>query len=440
MLFVFHSKIDIFTRGMRSSNGHSPSAVLPCSNGPSKMKSDASSNSLSFSMALASPTQNSILHTDMEKKLNGEIRRTQQKDKLEKLQPLKQYLGADHRTSVSKDKDKSTITASNSTITVEKILDVAAEGKIQNLCSDILSMSIDRNQGVQPHDAEEFREPLVSPSAVRSITSNKDVRSDSIGHSAEFGIGEVEKEEDLLSSGNRFKDPVLATNTSYEPSFSQSFHRSSDLGGNSPLQAYGSLNVNVDPPVVANGYTENLVSNSDWDRTTENSYLFPNEEKMKHVGKFEDEVSKVDRIATADMGESSIISNILSMDFDSWDEPLTSPQNFAKLLGETDKRQGSLGVSSSWKVQNSNQSRFSFAREEEEGVINQVFDVEPFVGNNSRALNNNRHFSQGFVSNGDFYHDKLGNYNGFSSVGVDEPDNFFSSDSHMSSNKLSGDL
>ncbi|KAM7496671.1 hypothetical protein LguiA_021085 [Lonicera macranthoides] len=425
--------------GMRSSNGHSPSAVLPSSNGPSKQKSDASSNSLSFSMALASPTQNSILHTDMEKKLNGEIRRTQQKDKLEKLQPLKQYLGADHHTSVSKDKDKSTIMASNTTNTVEKNLDVSAEGKIQNLCSDILSMSIDRNQGVQPHDAERFREPLVSPSAGRSMTSNKDIRSDSIGHSAEFGIAEVEKEEDLLSSGNRFKDPVLGSNTSYEPSFSQSFCRSSDSGGNSPQQAYGSLNVNIDPLVVANGYTENHVSSSsDWDRTTENSYSFPNEEKMKHVGKFENEVSKVNRIATADMGESSIISNILSMDFDSWDEPLASPQNFAKLLGETDKRQGSLGASSAWKVQNSNQSRFSFAREEEEGVINQVLDVEPFVGNNSRALNNNRHFSQGFVSNGDFYHDKLGNYNGFSSVGVDEPDNFFGSHSHMSSNKLSG--
>ncbi|KAG6397681.1 hypothetical protein SASPL_143851 [Salvia splendens] len=42
--------------------------------------------------------------------------------------------------------------------------------------------------------------------------------------------------------------------------------------------------------------------------------------------------------------ESSIISNILSLDFDSWDKFVTSPQNLAKLLGETDRRQGSYGA------------------------------------------------------------------------------------------------
>ncbi|KAG6433554.1 hypothetical protein SASPL_105168 [Salvia splendens] len=66
-----------------------------------------------------------------------------------------------------------------------------------------------------------------------------------------------------------------------------------------------------------------------------------------------------------DTGESSIISNILSLDFDSWDKSVTSPQNQAKLLGETDRRQGSYGEPGSWKAPNSSQSRFSFAIEEE---------------------------------------------------------------------------
>ncbi|KAL1802278.1 hypothetical protein ACET3Z_030925 [Daucus carota] len=56
------------------------------------------------------------------------------------------------------------------------------------------------------------------------------------------------------------------------------------------------------------------------------------------------------------MGESNIISNILSMDFDSWDESLALPQNLVKLPGETDKQFGPLCATNMKIVQNSNQS------------------------------------------------------------------------------------
>ena len=68
----------------------------------------------------------------------------------------------------------------------------------------------------------------------------------------------------------------------------------------------------------------------------------------------------------SDVGENSIISNILSLNFDSDDSVLNSPHNLANLLlVETDKCNGmSKEISSSWKSQNSKQLRFLFARSE----------------------------------------------------------------------------
>ena len=55
------------------------------------------------------------------------------------------------------------------------------------------------------------------------------------------------------------------------------------------------------------------------------------------------------------VGENRIISNILSLNFDSYDSVLNSPHNLANfLLVETDKCNGlSKEISSSWKSQNS---------------------------------------------------------------------------------------
>ncbi|KAG1365704.1 hypothetical protein COCNU_12G007040 [Cocos nucifera] len=87
-------------------------------------------------------------------------------------------------------------------------------------------------------------------------------------------------------------------------------------------------------------------------------------EMVKCLGKTND-VANSDETASVDVGESSIISGILSLDFDPWDGS-SSANNFAKLLGETEKQDGLFKSSSSWRSQNSNQSRFSFARQESE--------------------------------------------------------------------------
>lgn len=102
-----------------------------------------------------------------------------------------------------------------------------------------------------------------------------------------------------------------------------------------------------------------------------------------------------------------IISNIL--DFDPWDESLTSPHNFAKLLGQSDHNSSTLEPSNLLK-QHNDQSRFSFARHEESN--NQAYDNKTYsmYGQLSRDQP-----IQEFGVSRDMYQDKLGSQNGFAS-------------------------
>ncbi|XP_009131954.2 agglutinin-like protein 5 isoform X1 [Brassica rapa] len=105
--------------------------------------------------------------------------------------------------------------------------------------------------------------------------------------------------------------------------------------------------------------------------------------------------------------EDEVISNILSLDFDPWDETLTSPQNWAELLGRVDQRSSPLKPSNLLKQQNS-QSRFSFAQESS----NRAFDRDnhSIYGQFSRE----QPIPESVVSR-DIYRDNLGNLNGFAS-------------------------
>ncbi|CAN7030987.1 unnamed protein product [Brassica rapa subsp. trilocularis] len=105
--------------------------------------------------------------------------------------------------------------------------------------------------------------------------------------------------------------------------------------------------------------------------------------------------------------EDEIISNILSLDFDPWDESLTSPHNLAELLGKVDQRSSPVKPSNLLKQHNS-QSRFSFAQESS----NQAFDREnhSIYGQFSRE----RPIQESVVSR-DIYRGNLGNLNGFAS-------------------------
>ncbi|XP_010483660.1 PREDICTED: uncharacterized protein LOC104762130 isoform X1 [Camelina sativa] len=119
--------------------------------------------------------------------------------------------------------------------------------------------------------------------------------------------------------------------------------------------------------------------------------------------------------------ENAIISNILSLDFDPWDESLTSTHNLAELLGEVDQRSSTLKPSNLLKQHNS-QSRFSFARYEESN--NQAYDSD--THSMYGQLSRNQPIQESVVSR-DIYRDNLGSLNGFASNYSGGLDNFAAS-------------
>ncbi|KAF9664994.1 hypothetical protein SADUNF_Sadunf16G0076100 [Salix dunnii] len=105
----------------------------------------------------------------------------------------------------------------------------------------------------------------------------------------------------------------------------------------------------------ANGLTE-------WDRSIKHSSVFlevGSGKCLEEHGKLASGDCKLDQ----DTDESSIISNILSMDSGVWEDSLTSPQSLVKFLTDNDTQQSSLKMPCIRKPQESSQSRFSFARQ-----------------------------------------------------------------------------
>ncbi|CAH8323421.1 unnamed protein product [Eruca vesicaria subsp. sativa] len=108
-------------------------------------------------------------------------------------------------------------------------------------------------------------------------------------------------------------------------------------------------------------------------------------------------------------GEDDIIPNILGLDFDPWDESVTTPNNLADLLGEVDQRSNTLKPSNLLK-QNNSQSRFSFARYEESSNQGFVRENSSIYGQFSRE----QPLPESVV-NRDIYRDNQGSLNGFAS-------------------------
>ncbi|XVF05628.1 hypothetical protein REPUB_Repub05bG0189100 [Reevesia pubescens] len=506
--------------GMRALN-QPQSASLACSNGPSKQKSDTVNSTLPFSSAVTNTYQACTLHGDVIKKPSEEIHAIHMKGKPDLLKPLKQNAGLDCRTtalekptspdgvyaSKSLGSKLSCPVASNYNDQGTNIpLNVASStfvhagqsfissseqgwsissnfGKLQSLCSDMSTLTLDRNvlnghsdvvrsscsasdhgsssspssQGLQQCYTEHYREPLSSPAAGRSVTSPNEVRvskeqpdwrTDMQTQVVANTSSEVE--DDILSFDNqRLKDPEVISRSSYVPI---SLHLSNHSRSHSlqHSETFGAANLNADALFVdnkvsdnlrlhgssvsslSNEYSEKYISSSIGSHiTTEGSHLLSNEGKGKQMGRF---LGNAESNAAKETGESSIISDILSLDFDTWDESLTSPQNLAKLLGDNDKQPNSLKSSNSWKALNNNQSRFSFARQEDSKY--HPFGVESSFSVFGQ-MPQNRPSSQDFAESRDLYLNKFGISNGFSSSNFEESDNFTSSPSVLSSNKLS---
>ncbi|XP_040992547.1 uncharacterized protein LOC121239370 [Juglans microcarpa x Juglans regia] len=507
--------------GMRTTDGHLPAFSISSTNGPSKQKPDTVASTLAFPSAVTGLAQASTLNSDVGKRPtpNEDIQTMNQTSK-ESLNLLKQHRIMDSPTNPSKklatpDGTRASLTLSsdfacppasvdndrgislppettNSAYSEESCgsttekLGVESDRQIQNLCSDMSLISIDRiardehavavrphdslydpilikepgNQGLQQDYAEQNREPLISTvgkaTAMNGVYVSReqyDCKSDSRTRGIQDTSSEVE--DDILSfESQRLKDPEVVSRSTYLTNLGNSFH----VSRSHPLQHgedYGALSLNADRPisvdnrvndgsllhsssisVISNAFPENLVNNaSGLDMTLEHSFLHPNDNKGKQMGSFLGGVTNNEgNAAGLDKGESSIISNILSMDCDTWGESLASPQNLANLFRESDKQSGSRIISGSWKAPNNNQSRFSFARHEESR--SQPFDVQQSF-DAFEQLPMSRSFSQ-YCGGRDLYLDKQGIGNGFSSRNFEESENLANIHPVFSPNKLSG--
>ncbi|XP_012463373.1 uncharacterized protein LOC105782867 [Gossypium raimondii] len=507
--------------GMRALN-QPQSASLTCSNGLSKQKSDTVSSTLPFLSAVMNTNRAFALHDDAKKNPSEEIDVMYLKGKPDSLE---QNTVLDSRTTapekpsspdgvptskslssqisyppVSSYNDPSTYTQSTVTSSIfdhggksfisssEKGRSMSStDGEIQSLCSDVASLTLDRNvanghlnvvrpsssasnhgsnsssssQGLQQCCSEHYREPLSSTSPGRSATSPERVsvskeQSDwrIVTQTQAVASSSSEIEEDILSFDNqRLKDPEVISRSNYMPNSPISLHLS-NLSRSHSFQngdACGAVSSNADTFFVdnqasaglhlhgssvsslSNGYPQKYISSSIGSGiTTEGNLLVSNQEKGKQMGRF---LGNAKSNTSKDTGENSIISNILSLDFDTWDESLTSPRNLAKLLDGTDQQQpNSLKLSSSGKALNSSQSRFSFARQEDSSY-------HPFGVESSSSvfgqMTQNHISSQVFAESRDLYLNAFGISNGFSPSSFDEYEKFTGSPSLFSSNKLS---
>lgn len=113
--------------------------------------------------------------------------------------------------------------------------------------------------------------------------------------------------------------------------------------------------------VANDSYQEMKFQNSaKSDRIYRSSKSFSNEEIVEHLRRIDDDnLFNDEENSGLDAVESSIISNIMSIDFDSCEDSLTMPNGLSELLDEADGLGGS-----SWSSLNSDQSGYSFVKQD----------------------------------------------------------------------------
>ncbi|XP_031100460.1 uncharacterized protein LOC116004519 isoform X2 [Ipomoea triloba] len=467
--------------GTRPSNSQPPSASLPCSNGSLRAKPDKCSDAVKFSTAVG---KSSFLNADPGKQLicGEESSNNQDKSKIKISLPANQYAGADqayvtetlgthvlpscssvnsqfHGHPASKEKDGHSIKPSNPTSSFDhsmksnrpgsqKDSDDTAKIDTQILCPDMSSLSIDRLQKSRQSFTDQSREPLSSQieSKVAVYSDESHITSDTSDSRLDLQTSFIQDvtcgngDNSLSAYDQRPREPESSTDRSHNPNSSESFHSStqclllSDNVGSikSDMQIVGKFD-SILPSSgiqgISDGYRDDIATcKTALESTDRSCFSLSNVDQRKEMKSFEGGLTGASRNIIEDMEESSIISNILSLDFDPWSEPLTSPQNLVKLLGDTDKKP----PLSSFKLHSSNQSRFSFAREEE--PISQTIDLEPSLCYIEQGFNNCP--SHNFSTSRGFQPDNLASRRGFSLVNKDSnsfSNSYLSLSNHKSS-------
>ncbi|XP_027342196.1 uncharacterized protein LOC113854995 isoform X3 [Abrus precatorius] len=456
--------------GTRATNCQPGAAGLLCPNGPSKPKPDTISSTVPFSSAVVGTVQTS-LNSELTKKplLSGGSHSMTPGVKNELLKPDKQYKSMDILASavektlasdvslspvslnnqlsslpLARDSDTGSCTTTDTTnftdITgqscsfgpEEAIISTGEE--IENLSDKFSSVYIDRNGQNEQYGLSKPSSSIPDSVLPRSKQSqgslqNADKFRDAIITNAACKFATLDNE--------RLKEPEVVCH-SYLPKPASFLHLSNHssshpLQHGEPCNIVNACSLDATDKVgndsllhasnMCNKYSKKSVSTS--------SYGFLCDERNKHrTRRLVSEAVNIESDAAMDKGESSIISNILSMEFDAWDDSLTSPESLAKLLSDNpDNQNGPLKKSSSWKVQSNNQSRFSFARQEESKI-----QGYPSSGSNQQFTKSGS-LIQDFVER-DLPLDNVGIANDFPANNLEEHGNI-DTGHFVASNKLS---
>ncbi|RAL37450.1 hypothetical protein DM860_000144 [Cuscuta australis] len=253
--------------------------------------------------------------------------------------------------------------------------------EIDKLQANISSLSIDRHKSSPLLSYVHSRDPLASEGKATIHADESCTENDKSDSRVDLKMQVVVTHEggDGIPDSGHIQNPSLPLHSSTCSPFLSNSIGSVDTDMHIVDRKCDSLLQPSSSHKLHNGSSEDVVNNSaDFGNPNKGSSSLSPADQRKFANTSEGVTT------TADMGESSIISNILSLDFDPWDAPLTSPQNLAKLLGDSDKQQPSLILSSSLKLHTSNESRFSFAREERS--IKQASELEPSLGHMQQSF------------------------------------------------------
>ncbi|KAL9165798.1 hypothetical protein ABFS82_06G194100 [Erythranthe guttata] len=267
----------------------------------------------------------------------------------------------------------------------EKDEDIPEDGRILNLCSELSSVSVNGDI----HSGE----PYSFPTLFKVSSSNH------IGNGLSRNMSDVPFREDSLLSNDQgsketcgsshrfFSNPSYPTNISDESNGPTLLHKNPhSLNGftldHSLLHNYedkGSLPIRYGNSILNDSCQQEMKfqNAAKSDRIYRSSRSFSNEEIVEHLRRIDDgNLTNEEDSSVLDAVESSIISNIMSIDFDSCEDSLTTHNGLSELLDETDGLGGS-----SWSSLNSDQSGHSFVKQD--GLASQVAgSVLPGYGDN----------------------------------------------------------
>lgn len=221
------------------------------------------------------------------------------------------------------------------------------------------SVPVDPNSSVPSHNMISLPRRL----SFLEGSSEQNVYAQTLPTQCKSMTTKVDKQ--MKSLGEICNLPSASCSTSLEQNFNKSdytcWQQRNIKHQTEPLHDKVSLPLTSKNLVSSNGFHNNMDGSvADLDR----SFGYSNMLGSGNV-KLISNVAKVENYTTPEVGEDCIISKIISMELDPWQESLTSPDSFSKLLRQTKEQSASINSPSLRKITDNNQSRFSFARQED---------------------------------------------------------------------------